>query len=156
MSAYKNATASFETVIDFLRFGLSEANKAPLYYGHGTDNAWDDILALVLGSLALSHDVDPMLLQARLSSKEKKYLTQQLERRLFEHIPVPYLTNRAYFFDLSFYVDPRVLIPRSPIAACIAEQFSPWIAPEEVHRILDRSEERRVGKECRSRWSPYH
>ncbi len=137
MKSYLEATARFETVIDFLRFGLSEANKTALYYGHGTDNAWDDILALVLGSLSLPHDINPMLLHAKVSPDEKEHLTKQLERRLLTHVPVPYLTNQAHFFDLSFYVDERVLIPRSPIAECLTTQFSPWIEPNQVHRILD-------------------
>jgi ribosomal protein L3 glutamine methyltransferase len=137
VESYHKATASFETVIDFLRFGLSVANKMPLYYGHGTDNAWDDILALVLGSLSLPHDIDSILLHAKLTSDEKKHLTKQLEQRVLAQIPVPYLVNQAYFFDLPFYVDERVLIPRSPIAECIASQFSPFIAADQVHRILD-------------------
>ncbi len=137
MKSYLEATARFETVIDFLRFGLSEANTTALYYGHGTDNAWDDILALVLGSLSLPHDINPMLLHAKVSPDEKEHLTKQLERRLLTHVPVPYLTNQAHFFDLSFYVDERVLIPRSPIAECLTTQFSPWIEPNQVHRILD-------------------
>ncbi|MDF1677219.1 MAG: 50S ribosomal protein L3 N(5)-glutamine methyltransferase [Legionellaceae bacterium] len=137
MKSYLEATASFETITDFLRFGLSEANKTPLYYGHGTDNAWDDVLALVLGSLSLPHDLPPNLLHARLTSAEKKHLAKQLERRMREHVPVPYLTNTAYFLNMPFYVDERVLIPRSPLAECIATQFSPWIDAHRVQRILD-------------------
>jgi ribosomal protein L3 glutamine methyltransferase len=137
VESYQKATASFETVTDFLRFGLSLANKTPLYYGHGTDNAWDDVLALVLGSLSLTHEVEPMLLHARLTPDERTHLTKQLERRMLEHVPVPYLTHRAYFFDLPFYVDERVLIPRSPIAELIGAQFSPFIEADQVERILD-------------------
>ncbi len=137
MKSYLSDTTSFETIIDFLRFGLSVANKTPLYYGHGTDNAWDDVLALVLGSLSLSHDLDSRLLHARLTPDEKKHLTKQLERRMFDHVPVPYLTNQAYFAHLPFYVDERVLIPRSPLAESIATQFSPWLEAAQVNRILD-------------------
>ncbi|MDF1646379.1 MAG: 50S ribosomal protein L3 N(5)-glutamine methyltransferase [Legionellaceae bacterium] len=137
MKSYRDATASFETVIDFLRFGLSEANKTPLYYGHGTDNAWDDVLALVLGSLSLPQDMNAMLLHAKLTPDEKIYLTKQLEQRMIKQVPVPYLTNEAHFLNWSFYVDERVLIPRSPIAECIATQFTPWIEPSQVTRILD-------------------
>ncbi len=137
MKSYLEATASFETIIDFLRFGLSEANKAPLYYGHGTDNAWDDVLALILGSLSLPHDLAPGLLNARLTLLEREHLAKQLERRMREHVPVPYLTNTAYFLNMPFYVDERVLIPRSPLAECIAMQFSPWIEAHRVQRILD-------------------
>ncbi|MCH9717855.1 MAG: 50S ribosomal protein L3 N(5)-glutamine methyltransferase [Gammaproteobacteria bacterium] len=137
VESYLEATASFETLIDFLRFGLSQANKASLYYGHGTDNAWDDVLALVLGSLSLPHTMNPMLLNAKLTSDEKKHLTRQLERRMLEHVPVPYLTHEAYFFDLLFYVDERVLIPRSPLSEWIARQFSPFIEAHQVERVLD-------------------
>ena len=137
MKSYLELTKSFETAIDFLRFGLSEAEKAPLYYGHGTDNAWDDIHTLILRSLALPQDVYPVLLQGRLTSEEKAHVAEQLQRRIVEQVPVPYLTHEAYFFDLPFYVDERVLIPRSPLAECLGTQFSPWIEPERVKRILD-------------------
>lgn len=135
--SYALATQDFTSLIDFLRFGLSRANAASLYYGHGTDNAWDDILALVLGSLSLPLDVDHLLLSATLSREEKIMLCQQLERRIIERVPVPYLTHEAYFCDLPFYVDERVLIPRSPIAELIRQQFSPWIDVCNVERILD-------------------
>ena len=111
--------------------------KAPLYYGHGTDNAWDDMRSLILRSLSLPYDVEPELLHGRLTSSEKKHLSQQLEQRINQRVPVPYLIKEAYFCDLPFYVDERVLIPRSPIAELIRNQFSPWIDAEKVHRILD-------------------
>lgn len=132
-----SAMKDFETIIDFLRFGLSQAEISQLYYGHGTDNAWDDMMALVLGSLHLPIDVDPMMLQARLSPVEKQLLIERLTQRIVNRVPVPYLTNEAYFADLSFYVDERVLIPRSPIAELIQQQFSPWIDGERVERVLD-------------------
>lgn len=134
---YLNATQAFTTILDFLRFGLSRANEANLYYGHGTDNAWDDIVALISGSLALSNDWDPILLQACLTEEEKQALAHQLERRIVKRVPVPYLTQIAWFCDLSFYVDERVLIPRSPIAELIKQQFTPWIETNAVTRILD-------------------
>lgn len=135
--SYAFATQHFKTIIDFLRFGLSHSNAANLFYGHGTDNAWDDMLALILGSLSLPFDVDPALLHARLTQDEKALLSQQLEKRIKKRIPVPYLTHEAFFCDLSFYVDERVLIPRSPIAELIRQQFSPWVSPERVERVLD-------------------
>ncbi|WED42323.1 50S ribosomal protein L3 N(5)-glutamine methyltransferase [Legionella cardiaca] len=134
---YKMASADFATIIDFLRFGLSQANANDLYFGHGTDNAWDDIFSLVLESLHLPLDVNPSLLQARLSATEKEFLAKQLSRRIVDKIPVPYLTNNAYFCELPFYVDERVLIPRSPIAELIKQQFSPWLIAERVERVLD-------------------
>ena len=134
---YAVATQDFQSIIDFLRFGLSRARAATLHYGHGTDNAWDDIMALVLGSLSLPMDVDPLLLQAQLTPDEKVCLCQQLEKRIIDRMPVPYLTHEAYFCGLTFYVDERVLIPRSPIAELIQQQFSPWVDADNVTRVLD-------------------
>ena len=135
--SYSTDTQHFQTIVDFLRFGLSQANKQPLHFGHGTDNAWDDILTLVLGCLKLPHDVSPVLLHARLTDTEKAMLCEQLEQRILARVPVPYLTHEAHFCDLTFYVDERVLIPRSPIAELIRNQFAPWIDEDEVGRVLD-------------------
>lgn len=134
---YAIDTADFATIIDFIRFGVTQALASDLYYGHGTDNAWDDIAALILGSLSLPLACDPIVYQARLSSAEKQMLANQLARRIRDRVPVPYLTNKAYFCDLVFYVDERVLIPRSPFAELIQQQFSPWVEAERVKRILD-------------------
>ncbi len=130
-------TEELSTVLDFLRFSLSCAINAHLYYGHGTDNAWDDMRSLILRSLSLPYDLDPHLLNGRLTTSEKKHLCQQLEKRINQRVPVPYLIKEAFFCDLPFYVDERVLIPRSPIAELIKEQFSPWIDADNVHRVLD-------------------
>jgi len=132
------ATAQFQTILDFLRFGVSEANKTDLFYGHGTDNAWDDIRSLVLSTLHLPFDLTDSYLMANLTADEKALLTHNLMQRIIEKVPVPYLTNEAFFCDLSFYVDERVLIPRSPIAELIKQNFSPWIINQhEVTSILD-------------------
>ncbi|KTD22634.1 50S ribosomal protein L3 N(5)-glutamine methyltransferase [Legionella londiniensis] len=134
---YNHTIDQFQSILDYLRYGLSCANTKNLYYGHGTDNAWDDMLALILGSLSLPLDVNPELLHARLTKEEKQYLCEQLRQRIEHHKPTPYLTQKAYFFGLSFYVDERVLIPRSPIGELINQQFTPWIAESRVKRILD-------------------
>lgn len=125
------------TLLDVWRYGVSLARKQALYYGHGTDNAEDDIRALLLGSLSLPHDIDPLMLQARLTCGEKQHLSTQLQERILRHVPVPYLTREAFFCGLRFYVDERVLIPRSPMAELISVQFSPWIQAHEVTRVLD-------------------
>ncbi|CEG57682.1 50S ribosomal protein L3 N(5)-glutamine methyltransferase [Legionella fallonii] len=130
-------TEELVTILDFLRFSLTCAIKAQLYYGHGTDNAWDDMRSLILRSLALPYDVDPDLLNGRLTTSEKKHLCQQLEKRINQRVPVPYLIKEAYFCDLPFYVDERVLIPRSPIAELIHNQFAPWIDADNIHHVLD-------------------
>lgn len=138
MSSYiMKETDELVTILDFLRFSLTSATKANLYYGHGTDNAWDDMRSLILRSLSLPYDIDPHLLNARLTTSEKKHLCQQLDKRINQRVPVPYLIKEAYFCDLPFYVDERVLIPRSPIAELINNQFSPWIDAENVNYILD-------------------
>ncbi|MDP3267413.1 MAG: 50S ribosomal protein L3 N(5)-glutamine methyltransferase [Legionella sp.] len=138
MSSYiMKETEELVTVLDFLRFSLSCAEEAHLYYGHGTENAWEDMRSLILRSLSLPYDIDPMLLNARLTSSEKKHLCQQLDKRINQRVPVPYLIKEAYFYELPFYVDERVLIPRSPIAELIYNQFSPWIDPDQVTHILD-------------------
>lgn len=130
-------TEELITILDFLRFSLSCATEAQLYYGHGTDNAWDDMRSLILRSLSLPYDVEPSLLNSRLTQSERKHLQQQLEKRINHRVPVPYLVKEAYFYDLPFYVDERVLIPRSPIAELIHERFTPWIEEDGVKNILD-------------------
>ncbi len=134
---YRNAGDELKTITDFLRFGYSQANAADLYYGHGTDNAWDDMRSLILGSLHLPHGVDASLFESRLTSDEKKLIADRLYQRIVERMPVPYLINEAWFCDLPFYVDERVLIPRSPIAELIQQQFAPWVNPDEVNYVLD-------------------
>lgn len=136
-NSYLEMTNSFNSILDFVRFGVSQANSAGLFYGHGTENVWDEFLWLVQGSLSLPFEIDPVFLQARLTDDEKAWVCTQLEKRIQQRIPVPYLIQEAYFCGLSFYVDERVLIPRSPIAELIQQQFSPWMKASEVSRILD-------------------
>jgi len=124
------------TIRDFIRWAVSRFNEANLYYGHGTDSAWDDAVALILHTLHLPHDINPMVLDARLTQDERQALAKVLDRRIHERMPVPYLTHQAWFAGLSFYVDERVLIPRSPMAELIENHFQPW-AEHPIERILD-------------------
>ena len=124
------------TVRDFVRWGASRFNQAELWYGHGTDNAWDEALTLVLYGLHLPDEAGPELLDARLLDSEKVILLELLRRRIEERIPVPYITGEAWFAGLRFQVDERVLIPRSPVAELIERQFSPWLE-RNPERILD-------------------
>lgn len=130
-------TSNLCTIRDFLRFATSCFNEAGLVYGHGTESAWDEAVALVLPTLHLSQDFDRSILDARLTDSERAKVAQLIHRRVSERIPVPYLTHEAWFADLTFYVDERVLIPRSPIAELIENQFQPWIDPDQVDHILD-------------------
>jgi ribosomal protein L3 glutamine methyltransferase len=135
--AFSKSTQDFNTIIDFLRYGITCANSQGIFYGHGSDNANDDILALILSTLSLPVNCHEALLHARLTKDEKALLSQNMALRINDRIPVAYITNEAYFCDLSFYVDERVLIPRSPIAELIKNQFSPWIDESRVERVLD-------------------
>jgi ribosomal protein L3 glutamine methyltransferase len=126
------------TIRDFIRWGASRMNEAGLHFGHGTVNAIDEAAALVLHSLHLPPDLDGEFLQATLTPLEKRVVLNLLERRVRERKPAAYLMNKAWFMGLPFYVDERVLIPRSPLAELIDRQFSPWLTdPDAVRHILD-------------------
>jgi ribosomal protein L3 glutamine methyltransferase len=111
--------------------------KAGLSYGHGTDNAADEAAYLVLRALRLPFDADNDVLDTPLDLRRRKELKQLINRRIRERIPVAYLVNEAWFAGMPFYVDKRVLIPRSPLAELIEDRFAPWIEESRVHRILD-------------------
>ena len=124
------------TVRDFVRWGASRFTAAELWFGHGTDNAWDEAVVLVCAALRLPLDSGARALDARLTRAEKQVVLEYLERRVTERVPAPYLTGEAWFAGLPFVVDERVLVPRSPFAELIDREFSPWLTrmPE---RILD-------------------
>lgn len=130
--------SELRTVRDFIRFATSQFNEAGLYYGHGTDNAWDEAASLVLHTLHLPHSINPAVLDAALIQEEKSQLFHLIEKRVIRRIPIPYLTHEAWFAGHPYYVDERVLIPRSPIAELIQNHFEPWINPDvHVNHILD-------------------
>ncbi len=125
------------SIQDFVRWAYSRFNEAGLFYGHGTDNSWDEAVHLVLQALHLPWDFDKQLLGCRLTEAERQRLAQLIHRRIEERIPSAYLVNQAWFCDLPFYIDERVLVPRSPIAELINKRFSPWLGKAEPTRILD-------------------
>jgi len=125
------------TIGDFIRWGTSQFNKAKLFFGHGTDNAIDEAVVLVSHALYLPREIPDILWYTRLTYSEKQQVFELLNRRVQERIPAPYLTGEAWFADLRFYVDQRVLIPRSPLAELIGERFEPWLESKRVRRILD-------------------
>ncbi|WP_428612908.1 50S ribosomal protein L3 N(5)-glutamine methyltransferase [Shewanella sp.] len=131
------AVTELRTIGDMLRWAVSRFNDANIYYGHGTDNAWDEAIALVFHALHLPEEIGQQVIHSNLTSSEKHKIVELIIRRVRERLPVPYLTNRAFFAGLEFYVDDRVLVPRSPIAEMIANRFSPWLYNKPVNRILD-------------------
>lgn len=137
LEKFDDISARLETSKDFVRWGASVFNRAGLHFEHGTANAVDEALNLVLHALDLDHDIPPWLLDGRLTQAEKQAVYSLLRRRVEERKPYAYITNRARFAGLDFYVDERVLVPRSPIGELIEAAFEPWIQADRVSRVLD-------------------
>ena len=137
MSPDEQAIQSLETITDFVRWGASRFAAAGLHFGHGTDNPVDEALVLVRHVLHLDHDLPREFYAARLTTAEKRAVLELFERRIVDRVPAPYLTGEAWFAGLPFYVDSRVLIPRSPFAELIDHGFTPWVDADSVARVLD-------------------
>ena len=125
------------TVGRLIERGARRLARARVFFGHGTDNAFDESAALVLHALELPHDAGPALYRRRVSAAAAARTAALLTRRIRERMPAAYLTGVSGFAGLRFRVDPRVLIPRSPIAELIERRFAPWIEPQRVRRVLD-------------------
>lgn len=126
----------FTTLGDFLYWAEKAFTEAKLHFGHGTNNAWDEAVALALFVLHLPPDSDDSVLQRKLSDEESSFLSALAKQRIEKRYPVPYLTHTAWFMGLPFYVNEHVLIPRSPIAELIEQGFDPWVESP-PRRILD-------------------
>ncbi|MBT0960145.1 50S ribosomal protein L3 N(5)-glutamine methyltransferase [Denitromonas iodatirespirans] len=126
------------TLRDWLRYAVTRFNRAQLFFGHGTDNAWDEAVYLLLHTLALPLDrLDPFL-DACIPLDERETLLDIIERRVESRQPAAYLTGEAWLAGYRFKVDPRVIVPRSYFAALLAEGLAPWIDdPESVTRVAD-------------------
>ena len=133
-------TASSEliTVRDYLRYAISRFNAAGLFFGHGSDNAWDEAVYLTLHTLNLPLDRLEPFLDARLLPEERERLAQIIGRRADERLPAAYLTHEAWLGEHRFYVDERVIVPRSFIAELLQEHLAPWVDdPWSVQTALD-------------------
>lgn len=135
---YIEAKTQLHSIRDLLRFGVSRFNDAGLFFGHGSASAYDEAVYLILHTLHLPLDRLEPFLDARLTVVELEQVLRIIERRATERIPAAYLTKEAWLGDFSFYVDERVIVPRSFIAELLREQIVPWIEnPDEIHSALD-------------------
>lgn len=135
---FSEASASLKTLRDCLRFSVSRFNEAELFFGHGSENAYDEAAYLILHTLHLPLDRLEPFLDARLTQSELYDVLDIIERRVEQRIPAAYLTNEAWLGDLSFYVDERVIVPRSFIAELLREQLAPWVNDaERIGNVLD-------------------
>jgi ribosomal protein L3 glutamine methyltransferase len=135
--SHKQRRTAVRTVGDLIVRGARRLKRAKVFFGHGTENAADDAAALVLHALKLRHDAAPAIYSKRVSPPAQKRVEQLISRRIKERIPAVYLTGETWFAGLPFYVDPRVLIPRSPLAEVIERQFTPWVDPRRVRSVVD-------------------
>lgn len=135
---FEQARQELSTLRDVLRFTVSRFNEAGLFFGHGSDNAWDEAVYLLLHTLHLPPDRLEPFLDARLTGKEREAALRIVERRIAERLPAAYLTNEAWLGEHSFYVDERVIVPRSFIAELLRDQLTPWVDdPWAVQSVLD-------------------
>lgn len=130
-------TQHLKTLRDYIRWGCSEFYRHRLSFGHGFDRAIDEAVYLVLHSLSLPWDYPERYFNTILLEKEREQVLKILIQRIYTRKPAAYLTHEAWFCGLPFYVDERVLVPRSPIAELINERFEPWTHADEIKTILD-------------------
>lgn len=124
-------------VLDYIRWGASRFVAAELAFGHGSDNAIDEAAHLVLDTLRLGPEMPDAYLDATLTPAERAAVIAVIERRIESRQPAAYITRKAWFAGLEFFVDERVIVPRSPIAELIETEFQPWLGHREPLSILD-------------------
>ncbi|TAK91970.1 MAG: 50S ribosomal protein L3 N(5)-glutamine methyltransferase [Burkholderiaceae bacterium] len=134
----KEAQAGLKTIRDVLRFAITHFNTEKIYFGHGSDNAFDEAAYLILSTLHLPVDqLDPFM-DAQLLESEINTLLHIIERRSRLRVPMPYITHEAWLQGYHFYIDERAIVPRSFIAELLKEQLAPWIKdPLSVKNVLD-------------------
>ena len=127
MSYKQSAVRDLTTIKDFIRWTFSRFQQADLFYGHGTDNPWDESVHLVMSALRLPLDFDRDMLDCALTYNEKKHILKLVETRITKREPLPYLLGEAWFMGLPFKVTKDTLIPRSPIISLLESEFAPWL-----------------------------
>lgn len=126
-----------KTIEDWIKAVTAQFEAANLTYGHGTDNAWDEAVQAVLYVLNRPLDSDRSILQELVDESQGEAIQALAKIRMDTRKPLPYLTHCAWFMGMPFYVDERVLIPRSPVGEWIDRGFEPWLDPDKVKNILD-------------------
>ncbi|MCP3906985.1 MAG: 50S ribosomal protein L3 N(5)-glutamine methyltransferase [Oceanicoccus sp.] len=137
MESGESVAQQLTTIRDYIRWAVTRFNKADIYFGHGTDNAMDEALRLVLFAVGIPLGSQADFLDAKLTGQERLAVLALIDQRVEQRMPLPYLLGEAWFAGLSFKVDSRVLIPRSPVAELIQQGFEPWLPYQAVGRILD-------------------
>jgi ribosomal protein L3 glutamine methyltransferase len=131
-------TEALLTIRDWLRYSVSRLEVRGVFFGHGTDNAYDESVWLVMSALHLPLDTLDNFLDARITRDEAKHLVHLIERRVTERVPTAYLLREAWLKGFKFYVDERVIVPRSFIAELLEDGLAPWIEyPEMVESAAD-------------------
>ena len=129
--------ATLTRIVDYIRWGASRFVAADLSFGHGSDNAIDEAAHLVLDALDLDPGLPDAYLESVLMPSERERVIAVIERRIETRLPAPYITGRAWFAEMEFFVDERVIVPRSPIAELIEQGFQPWLGHREPLAGLD-------------------
>ena len=128
---------NLSTIRDFIRWGSSAFYRHKLSFGHGFSDALDEARYLILHALALPFDWPDSYLDCKITDQEREQVAAILQQRIDSRRPAAYITGESWFCGLKFYVDERVLVPRSPIAELISNHFQPWVDSHRIHRILD-------------------
>jgi ribosomal protein L3 glutamine methyltransferase len=137
MKTSQDVLTTLSTIRDYIRWAASQFTEAQICFGHGTTCALDEAVALVLHTIHQPYNLSEFYLASILTPTERTAIVDIVHRRIKERIPAAYLTHEAIFTGLAFYVDERVLVPRSPIAELIEQRFAPWVEEDNVVRILD-------------------
>jgi ribosomal protein L3 glutamine methyltransferase len=138
MIHYPRITEELFTIRDWLRFTVSRFEEAGIFFGHGTDNAYDEAVWLIMSALHLPLDTVDNFLDAVITTSERKHLAHLIERRIVDRTPTAYLLREAWLKGYKFYVDERVIVPRSFIAELLEHSLSPWVEfPEMVESVAD-------------------
>ncbi len=135
---HESAHEELQTLRDLLRYAVTRFNTCRLAFGHGSDNAWDEAVYLLLHTLHLPLDTLDPFLDARVLPQERERYLKLIDRRTDERLPAAYLTGEAWLQGQRFFVDQRVIVPRSPISELLGQELSPWVSkPEDIEFVLD-------------------